>query len=48
MVRKADAKGGDGDIVFDNTMGTATKHLRNTSTSEKISRFKRELEVLLK
>lgn len=48
MVRKADAKGGNGDIVFDNTMGTATKYLRNTSTSEKISRFKRELEVLLK
>lgn len=48
MNRKADIKGGNGDIIFNDNEGTATKFLRNTSTPEKISRFKRELDVLQK
>lgn len=45
MVRKVDVKGGNGDIVFIPETGTARKYLRNTSTPEKIARFKRELGV---
>ena len=43
MARKADVKGGNGDVVFDTETGTARKYLRNTSTVEKVARFKREL-----
>lgn len=42
----ADAKGGNGDVFFDLENGTATKRLRNTSSPEKIQRFKKELDVL--
>ncbi len=45
MARKADVKGGNGDVVFNTDAGTARKYLRNTSTSEKVSRFNRELHV---
>lgn len=45
MARKADVKGGNGDVVFNAETGTARKYLRNTSTAEKVSRFKRELSV---
>lgn len=45
MARKADVKGGNGDVVFDAETGTARKYLRNTSTAEKVARFKRELAV---
>ncbi len=45
MARKADVKGGNGDVVFDTETGTARKYLRNTSTVEKVARFKRELAV---
>ncbi len=45
MARKADVKGGNGDVVFNAETGTARKYLRNTSTSEKVSRFNRELHV---
>jgi len=46
MARKAHAKGGNGDIIFDYEKGTAKKYLRNTSAPEKITRFKRELSFL--
>lgn len=45
MARKADIKGGNGDVVFDAEAGTARKYLRNTSTTERVARFKRELAV---
>lgn len=45
MTRKADVKGGNGDVVFDLETGTARKYLRNTSSLEKIERFKRELSA---
>ena len=45
MARKADVKGGNGDVVFNAETGTARKYLRNTSTAEKVARFKRELAV---
>ena len=45
MARKADVKGGNGDVVFNPETGTARKYLRNTSTLEKIERFKLELSV---
>ena len=32
-------------MVFDTETGTARKYLRNTSTVEKVARFKRELAV---
>lgn len=35
MARKADVKGGNGDVVFDTETGTARKYLRNTSTLKK-------------
>ena len=44
MAKKPDARGGNGDIIFTDT-GTARKYLRNTSGSDKILRFKRELEI---
>lgn len=46
MERKADVKGGNGNVLFDVAKtGTARKYLRNTSTSEKILRFKQELGI---
>ena len=45
-MKKVDAKGGNGNIFFDTEEGTATKYLRNTSSKEKIERFKREQIVL--
>ena len=36
MARKADVKGGNGDVVFNAETGTARKYLRNTSTAEKV------------
>lgn len=48
MGRKADVKGGNADVIFDKDNCTAKKYLRNTSSKEKIVRFKRELEVLNK
>ncbi|WP_290148006.1 hypothetical protein [Lactobacillus intestinalis] len=48
MKRKADIRGGNGDIIFNNENGTAKKYLRNISSFEKISRFKKELQVLQK
>ena len=45
MARKADAKGGNCNVVFDAVNGTARKYLRNDSSKEKITRFKRELAV---
>lgn len=45
MARKADVKGGNGDVVFNAEAGTARKYLRNTSTLERVQRFKRELDV---
>lgn len=46
MARKADVKGGNGDVIFDVAKaGTARKYLRNTSTPEKVSRFKQELRI---
>lgn len=47
MKRKADVKGGNGDIIFTEE-GTAKKYLRNTSSLEKLHRFKREIMVLKK
>ena len=46
MRKKSDAHGGNGDVFFDYENQTATKRLRNTSTPEKISRYKREVEVM--
>lgn len=46
MGKKRDAYGGNGDIFFSEDNLTATKYLRNTSSKEKINRFKRELEVM--
>ena len=43
MARKADVKGGNGDVVFDTETGTARKYLRNTSTVEKVARFNENL-----
>lgn len=48
MQRKADAKGGNCDVIFDTEAGVARKYLRNTSSQEKILRFKRELDILQK
>lgn len=48
MARKADAKGGNGDVIFDLEKGTATKYLRNTSSKDKVIRFKNELSILNK
>ncbi|MEG0249414.1 MAG: protein kinase [Peptostreptococcus sp.] len=45
MARKADVKGGNGDIIFNIEAGTARKYLRNTSTLERVQRFKRELDL---
>ena len=45
MKRHRDVKGGNGDIFFDETEQTATKFFRNTSSKERIDRFKRELEI---
>ena len=46
MGKKSDAHGGNGDIFFSEDNLTATKRLRNTSTKEKINRYKREVEVM--
>ncbi len=45
MERKYDAKGGNGGIVYNREAGTIKKYLRNTSSKDKIPRFRRELEV---
>lgn len=45
-MKKVDKKGGNCNIYFDNENKTATKYLRNTSSIEKIKRFKREISVL--
>ena len=46
MARKADAKGGNGDVFFDLEKGIARKYLRNTSSVDKVQRFERELKLL--
>ena len=46
MARRVDAKGGNGDVIFNLENGTARKYLRNTSSSDKVLRFKQELEIL--
>lgn len=45
MANKLVIQGGNGNIEFNNEFGTARKYLRNTSSKDKIPRFKRELEV---
>ena len=39
-------KGGNCDIIIDKNNKTATKKLRNTSSKEKIVRFKQELQII--
>ena len=39
-------KGGNCDIYIDKKNKTATKKLRNTSSKERIERFKRELQII--
>ena len=46
MKNKRNAFGGNGDIFFSEDNLTATKILRNTSSKEKIKRFKREVDVM--
>lgn len=46
MARKADVKGGNGDVIFDLENGTAKKYLRNTSSIDKVQRFEKELKLL--
>ena len=46
MARKVDAKGGNGDVIFDLEKGTAKKYLRNTSSKDKVQRFEKELNLL--
>jgi len=46
MSNKPNAKGGNGDIYFSDDGLSATKFLRNTSSSEKVARYKREIEVM--
>ena len=46
MKKNIGKKGGNGNIYFDNENNTATKYLRNTSSLEKIQRFRQELNVL--
>lgn len=46
MARKVDAKGGNGDVIFDLEKGTAKKYLRNTSSKDKVQRFEKELTLL--
>lgn len=46
MNKEPDAKGGNGNIYFSDDGLTAIKRLRNTSTAEKIARYKREVEVM--
>ena len=46
MARKADVKGGNGDVIFDLENGIATKYLRNTSSVDKVQRFEKELKLL--
>lgn len=46
MNKEPDAKGGNGNVYFSEDGLTATKCLRNTSTTEKIARYKREVEVM--
>lgn len=45
MGKKPDKQGGNGDIIFIEATGTVRKYLRNTSSKDKIPRFKRELEI---
>ena len=46
MARKADVKGGNGDVIFDLENGIARKYLRNTSSVDKVQRFEKELKLL--
>ncbi len=46
MRKTRDAYGGNGDIYFSDDGTTATKYLRNSSSVEKIGRYKRETEVM--
>ncbi|VYT61606.1 Serine/threonine-protein kinase PknK [Clostridium paraputrificum] len=46
MTKKPDVSGGNGNIFFDLENQTATKYLRNTSSKERIERFKQEQRVL--
>ena len=46
MGKERDAHGGNGDIYFSDDNLTATKILRNNSSTEKINRFKREVEIM--
>jgi Protein kinase domain. len=46
MKKKPDISGGNGNVFFDMENQTATKYLRNTSSIERIERFKLELMVL--
>lgn len=46
MARKADVKGGNGDVIFDLKNGIARKYLRNTSSVDKVQRFEKELKLL--
>lgn len=46
MKKQPDAVGGNGDIYFDIENNTATKFLRNTSSKERIERFRQEQRVL--
>lgn len=46
MARKADVKGGNGDVIFDLENGIARKYLRNTSSADKVQRFENELKLL--
>lgn len=45
MGKKPDKQGGNGDIIYIEETGTVRKYLRNTSSKDKIPRFKRELEI---
>ena len=46
MAKKPDVSGGNGNIFFDLENQTAKKYLRNTSSKERIKRFKQEQRVL--
>ena len=46
MARKADVKGGNGDVISDLENGIARKYLRNTSSVDKVQRFEKELKLL--
>ena len=45
MPRNVDVKGGNCDVIFDTENNIAKKYLRNTSSPERIDRFRKELDV---